>query len=312
MSARFRCKLCTIMPRYPGDLLLHLESFAALLARIRAGGPGAFDRTAEHLHVDRSVLRRRVQTLSAWVGAELLRGRGSSLQPTAAGLRLAARAEHLVAAARDLPGAVSAGPERIVVACTGTITTELLPRVLLDLERRPRGVQLAVRRAGGALCEQLVRSGDVDLGVVRRTAGGARELESAHIADDRLWLVIPRSHPLARRRRITLDAIASAPLVLYGEASRTRARVMERLAPLGASIRIEVDGKAAALQYAHLGFGVAFVSLLPRQRVPPPNLARDVTHLFAPSGFLAIATRARWPDPAVRQVVDCLVRHASV
>ncbi|HKE17088.1 MAG TPA: LysR family transcriptional regulator [Kofleriaceae bacterium] len=299
------------MQSYPGDLLLHLESFLALLARVRSGGPGAFDRAAAELHVDRSVLRRRIQTLTAWVGADLLRGRGASLQLTSAGLRLAGRAERLVAAARELPAVAAAGPDRVVIACTGTVTTELLPRTLLDLERGPARLQLAVRRAGGALCESLVRGGEADLGVVRGGTAIARDLEAAHLADDRLWLVAPRSHALLARRRIGLADIASAPLVLYGEASRTRARVMERLAPLGASIRVEVDGKAAALQYVRLGFGVAFISLLPGQRIPAPHAARDVTALFGKSGFFAIARRPRWSDPTIRRIVDSLVRHAT-
>jgi DNA-binding transcriptional LysR family regulator len=300
-----------MMQRYPGDLLLHLESFLALLGRVRSGGPGAFDRAAAELHVDRSVLRRRIQMLTGWVGTDLLRGRGSSLEPTSAGLRLAGRAGRMVAAARELPAVATAGPDRIVVACTGTITTELLPRIILDLDSRPANLQLAVRRAGGALCETMVRSGEVDLGIVRGVAPATRDLESTHLADDRLWLVARRSHELLRRRRIALADIASVPLVLYGEASRTRARVMERLAPLGASIRVEVDGKAAAMQYVRLGFGVAFISLLPRQRIPAPHGARDVTALFGRSGFFAIARRQRWSDPTIRRIVESLVRHAT-
>ena len=87
---------------YPGDLLLHLESFRSLLAEIRSGRDAAFERTARRLGVDRSVLRRRIRTLDAWIGTSLLAGRGASLVASPAGVRLAERAERLLAGVREL------------------------------------------------------------------------------------------------------------------------------------------------------------------------------------------------------------------
>jgi DNA-binding transcriptional LysR family regulator len=215
----------------------------------------------------------------------------------------------MLSMARDLATADEREP--VVIACTGTITTELLPRVLIELEALPRGPRLVVRRAGGALCERLVRSGDVDLGVVRADSPVAGFF-SQHLADDRLCIALPITHPLAStKRRLRLAELATIPLVLYGESSKTRARVMERLEPLGATIRVEVEGKSAALEYVRLGFGATFVSLLPGHTVNVPQVAvRDVTALFARSGFYVIARRDRAEDGAVRQVLERLAGHA--
>lgn len=297
----------TTAAAYPGDLVLHLESFTALLSEIRRGRAGAFDQTARRLGVDRSVLRRRMRTLDAWIGAPLLSGRGAALAPSPAGQRLAERAERLLAGVRQLRADVALARERVTVGCTGTITTELLPRVLVALEKRAKPVQLVVRRAGGALCESLLRSGDVDLGVVRADEP-PKAFAHRHLTDDRLWFVLPAGHPLARSPKLTPAQMASVPLVLYGEASRTRARVMERLAPHGASIRVEVEGRAAALEYVRAGIGATFLSLLPGHRVTKDVRARDVTSLFARSRFYAIARPDRWDDPLVRDVVTELRR----
>jgi len=296
-----------IKTAYPGDLLTHLESFVVLLRHVRSGERSAFERAAIDLHVDRSVLRRRIQSLSTWVAAPLLKGRGPSLSPTAPGARLGDRAERVLLAARALTTDVAAARERLTVACTGTVTTELLPRTLVELERRPRGVQLVVRRGGGVACERMLRSGEVDLAIVRAAAAPVG-FASEHLADDRLWFVVPRAHPLAAKRHVAPAEMARVPLILYGESSRTRARVMDVLGPLGATIRVEVEGKAAALEYVRLGLGGTFVSLLPAH--PPHGAAHDVTPLFARSGFYAIGTPARWSSPVVREVVASLVRHA--
>ncbi|MBX3230265.1 MAG: hypothetical protein KIT84_03975 [Labilithrix sp.] len=291
---------------YPGDLLLHLESFTTLLVEVRRGRPGAFEASARVLGVDRSVLRRRIRTLDDWIGAPLLEGRGAALRPSAAGQRLAERAERLVAGAKELRADVVAARERVVVGCTGTITTELLPRVLVDLERRTRPVQLVVRRAGGALCESLVRGREVDLGVVRADEP-PQGLAHRHVADDRLWFVVPKTHALAKASRVTLAQMASTPLVLYGESSRTRRRVMDRLAPHDAAIRVEVEGRAAALEYVRAGIGATFLSLLPGHRVDARGVrAFDVTSHFGRSRFWVIGRKERWSEPTLRAVVERL------
>ncbi len=296
---------------YPGDLLEHLRSLLVLLRQVAGGGRGAFEQAARELAVDRSVLRRRMQTLAAWARIPLLVGRGANLRPTAAGARLALRAAALVAAASRLPAEVAGAPERIVVACTGTITTEVLPKVLVDLERSEIAPQIAVRRAGGAACERLLRGRDVDIGVVRGE-GPPPGFASIRLADDRVWALLPKAHPLAKERaRITPERLAATPLVLYGASSRTRARIMERLGPLGASIRVEVDGKASALAYVRAGLGASFVSLLPGHGVAHPGVvARDVTSLFAACGFYVAGLRERWNEPALKQVVERIVHHA--
>jgi DNA-binding transcriptional LysR family regulator len=252
-----------------------------------------------------------MHTLTEWAGVPLVRGRGARLQPTAAGLRLAGRAERLMATMRDLASDAASGREPLIIACTGTTTTELLPRVLVELERLPRGPRLVIRRAGGALCEALVRAGDIDLGVVRAVSpltGLFRE----HLADDRLLVAVPAAHPLASRARLRVRDLATVPLVLYSESSRTRARVMDRLGPLGAAIRVEVDGKAAALEYVRRGIGITFVSVLPRHVVEVPGVVmREVTPLFARSAFYAVARLDRAREAPIRHVVDRLVHHAQ-
>ncbi len=84
---------------------------------------------------------------------------------------------------------------------------------------------------------------------------------------------------------------------------------MTQLGPLGATLRVEVEGRAAALAYARAGVGAAFVSLLPGHRVEGAGVrARDVTALFPRSRFFVIARADRWEQPSVLEVVEHMVR----
>jgi DNA-binding transcriptional LysR family regulator len=106
--------------------------------------------------------------------------------------------------------------------------------------------------------------------------------------------------------------MASVPLILYGENSRTRARVMDRLGPHGASIRVEVDGRSAALAYVRAGAGATFLSLLPGHSLEVTRVkAHDVSFLFDPSGFYVITTKQRWSSAILADVVAALSKHAS-
>jgi DNA-binding transcriptional LysR family regulator len=297
--------LCTMR-----DPLLHLESFVVLADRIATRGRGAFDGAAHELGIDRSVLRRRMQALTAHVGAPLLHGRGTALALTASGVRLRDHARTIVAQTHDLARIVRGARERVVVACTGTVTTELLPRVLKDLDAEPRAsIDLVVRRAGGALAERMLLSGEADVAVVRsERAPGA--FAAQLLADDRLWLVVPKKHPLASGP-LEPARLASSPLILYGAASRTRARVMQRLAPHGAFVRVEVDEKSAALEYVRAGLGVTFVSLLAGHEPSDARLVfRDVTAQFARTRFWATCRPERRADAVVDRVLKLLDRHA--
>jgi DNA-binding transcriptional LysR family regulator len=266
---------------YPGDLLEHLRAFRALARRAKTRPRGAFVDAAIELGLDVSVLRRRMQTLTAWVGHPLLEGRGARLRVAADGQALLGRGERLLAEAEALarPPAPS-----LAVGCTGSVATELLPRALGRVRAQHAGLVVRIRRAGHEASRQLLGRGELDMAVVR-SDDAPPGLEARRLVRDRLWLAAPRRHPLMTAAHVDLGALARYPLVSFPESSFTRRRVLDRLGPLGATVAIEVDGKSAALRYVEAGFGITLLSLVPGARVESRLALRDVSHLFAPSAF---------------------------
>jgi DNA-binding transcriptional LysR family regulator len=164
---------------------------------------------------------------------------------------------------------------------------------------------VAVKRVGSTACARLLEAGELDLGVVRGVAPPPG-FSGEHLCDDRLWLATPLRHRLLKERPLQLASIAREPLVLYGETSQTRARVLDELGPLGAQVRVEVDGKASALEYVARGLGVSFLSLLPAHHVQRAGVGlRDVTALFRRSSFWVLRSRQ---CPPVTERVARLMR----
>ncbi|MBS2016027.1 MAG: hypothetical protein JST00_24305 [Deltaproteobacteria bacterium] len=270
---------------YPGDLLQHLESFAELATRIGRGEGGAFPKAAGALAVDVSVLRRRLQTLSAYVGAPLVEGRGTTLRLTKAGDRVRASAARVLDATGELRSFATDDEGPLRVACTGTILAEVLPPVLRTMRGEFPRLAFRVRRAGGEASRALLAKGEVDFAVVRATSR-PEGLHARRIGSDRLWLVAPAKGALATATRLSPEKVAREPLVGYSKASSTMRRVLDVLEPLGASPWIEVDGKVAAMSYVAAGLGIAFVSALEPQKPERAGVvARDVTAWFAPVSF---------------------------
>lgn len=297
--------------RFPGDLVEHARAFGVLAAEIEMPGVGAFERAARKLRLDASVLRRRLQSLADYADGPLVVGRGRELRLTPLGARVRDVCAELV----DLAGAVRthvAPPERVVIGCTEAVSSELLPAALSALRREAPHTTVAVRRLGTEECVARLVAGGIDIGVARGAPyerRWPRELDAILLGRDRLWIAARRTHAIVRTRSVRLRNLARQPLVLYGAASATRRRVMSALGPLGAHIALEVDGRGPALAYARRGFGVAFLSLLPRciPRAAGVRL-RDVTRVFPPSAFWMLVPRA--PTVAAARLALLLGRAA--
>lgn len=298
------------LPQYPGDLVEHLRAFRALAQRVADDPRGAYEAAARTVGVDPSVLRRRVQTLADYYGEPLFEGRGASLRLSAAGDSVSAGAERVFDALTELRADAGAAPRRLTFACTGTITTELLPDVIRDLEGAYPQLSVRVRRAGASAARELLESGAADLAVVRADAAPVG-VDALELCGDRLWLALPRAHPLASRRRVTPQQMAGLPIVGYRARSSTRRRVMSVLGPLGAELRYEVDGRAAALRFVSLGLGAAFLSLLPGHRIDSRVVVvRDVSRHFPASRFWLCRRPRRAPTDIERAATKALRKHA--
>jgi LysR family cyn operon transcriptional activator len=297
--------------RFPGDLVEHARAFGVLATEIDVPGAGAFERAARKLHLDASVLRRRLQSLVDYAGGPLVTGRGRELRLTPLGARVRGVSTQLVELATAIHTDV-APPERVVVGCTEAVSSEILPGAVSALRKEMPGVTVAVRRLGTEECVARLVAGEIDVGVARGAPferRWPRELDAILLGRDRLWIAAKRSHAIARARTVRLRDVAREPLVLYASASATRRRVMSALAPLGARVAVEVDGRASALAYARRGFGVGFLSLLPRciPRAPGVRL-REVTRLFPPAAFWLLVPRAA-SGAAASRLAELMARH---
>ncbi len=178
---------------------------------------GHFGRAAEALGIKQPPLSQQIQSLEVELGVQLfVRSRqGSQLTPAGEAFAVHARAALEAAdAARVESQRVDRGDAgRLVVGFLPSAFDTLLPRVFARLARR--WPQVAVQPIEFPLTVEAVaalRRGTIDWAVGRpplASSGVHDDLRALPLLEDQVNVVLPRTHPLARRTELELGALKS-------------------------------------------------------------------------------------------------------
>lgn len=244
--------------------LRHLRYFVAVAEELH------FGRAAARLHIAQPGLSQQIQALERELGVALLDRTRRRAQLTPAGRsfldesrRLLVQVERAVHLARR---AGSGEIGRLAIGATESATHIVLPPVLREYRRRYPDVELVLHEMISEDQVEALRHGEIDVAFVRGPLV-ADDLEQLPLPEERLAVVIPRRHALARRASVPLKALAGEPFVLHptppsGWAEFTlaacrRAGFEPRVVQTGTSSAVAVSFVAAELGVALLPSGLA-------------------------------------------------------
>ena len=286
--------------------LRHIEAFLAV-ARL-----GHFTRAAAVLHLSQSALTVQIRQLEEALGVRLFDRNNRRVALTQAGRELVAPFERIsldvtavLQHARDLS---THRRGTVTVGALPSVAAGILPRAIAALARTHDRIVVRVRDAVAARLVELVKNGDVDVGigcVVRPDP----DVIAEPLLSDRLAAFLPASHPLARRRSLRLPDLAAHPLILTGQDTSVRQRLERTLADQHLPIQVaqEVTYMSTAIGLVEAGLGIAilpeaaFTADLGRRvqmvAIREPVLTRDIAILMR-------AGRSR--SPAGEQLIAAL------
>src|SRR5262245_9247886 len=173
---------------------------------------GNFSRAAERCHVSQPSLSQQIQKLERRLGQPLLQRLGRRTVPTDAGRLLLERALTILASADDaerrLRGGQDAETGRLAIGAIPTIAPYVLPGTLKSFARHGPRAELIVREDVTSQLVPAVIEGEFDLALV------AMPIDDPHVyaeplLTEPLFLALPRRHPLAGKKRITVQDLAS-------------------------------------------------------------------------------------------------------
>ena len=182
---------------------------------------GGFSRAAHRLHASQPTVSKAVQQLEDELGLRLLDRIGRRVTLTSAGELVYRRAVPLLAQSDDLATELAelrglkTGVLRIGLPRLGA--TALFARTFALFRRRYPGIEVSVRVHSGQKMRELLRAGELDIGVLGNPIED--EFEQQEVRTEPFMVLLPREHPAASRRSITLGRLAGTPAIFPDEES---------------------------------------------------------------------------------------------
>jgi LysR family hca operon transcriptional activator len=191
--------------------LRHLRYFVAV------AGERHFGRAAAALHVTQPLLSRQVRELERLLGLPLLARTRPVIELTPAGEQFFQQAQQtLQQAERAIRAAQRANgnPDQIVIAFEPCSTFHGFARLAERLKRALPEVHLDIRELPVAEHVHRLRSGEIDVAYAHRNEDAAG-ITFTSLGRESLLLVLPKSHPLARRRTLSVKLLGEVPFVFW-------------------------------------------------------------------------------------------------
>src|SRR5688572_8509814 len=182
-----------------------------------------FGRAAARLHVAQPGLSQQIQSLERRLGVRLLERTSRQVRLTPAGSLLLTEGRRLLGETERAVDRVRRTGRgeigRVTVAAIGSATYDVVPRLLRAHRGRYPEVELVLREMSTPAQVQALRSGEIDVGLLRVPADTG-DLVVHTVREDRMALMLPEAHPLARKKRLPLRALAREPLILFPASPR--------------------------------------------------------------------------------------------
>ena len=158
----------------------------------------------------------------------------------------------------------------VTVAALPSVAAGLLPRAIKKLSESNPGITVRVYDGVAVTVGAMVKAGQVDFGISSQMHAD-RELTSQVLFMDRLCAVVASSHPLARKRSMTLQELARHPLILMVKDSSSRQLVDLAFDREGlvSNVAYETTYGTSVAGMAAAGLGVG---ILPESMVGPNRL----------------------------------------
>jgi DNA-binding transcriptional LysR family regulator len=289
---------------------VNLRQMRAFMAVARFG---SFTRAAQLLHLSQPALTVQIRQLEQALGVRLFDRNTRTVSLTAVGRelipafqRLLQEFDAVVVNAKDL----SAKRHGVVrLACLPSFASTILPGIIAQFRRRHPRVSFVLKDAVGKRILGMVRADDVDFGI---GVADAEEpgLETLYLMQDRMHVVFPSRHPLARARKVTLEVLRNYPLVLMDPESSVRAIVDAAFARTGrlAVPACEATYMSSAIGMVRAGLGVTILpSTAMELRANPRLRSKPIEDAGLTRRIVIVRKARRSLSPAAESFVDELL-----
>ena len=227
---------------------------------------GSVSRAAEKLLLSQPSVSQQIKALEREFGAALIERHGRSVKLTSEGELLYKMAEPLVQSVDTLHHEFSARRDqveggRLDIAAGESTILYILPKYVKAFITAHPGIDLKLHNVTGREGLAMLRARDADL-AIGSMIDPHDDMDYEPIFSFNPVLITARNHPLAKRKRVTMEEVASYPLILPPR-NLTTFRIVDaafRQRGLKYEVRLEAGGWEVIKKYVELNLGISLVT----------------------------------------------------
>ena len=243
---------------------------------------------AHALHTSQPGVSKQIRSLEEELGAQIFRRQGRRLVAvTDAGREIVATIERILDEVVNLKavGEEFAHHARgtLAVGVTHTQARYALPPIVTAFKKRFPEVKLKLLQGNPQQLARMVVDGEADLAIATEALDDPAQLVAIPCYRWHHCVVVPKGHPLARAKLLTLEEIAAHPIVTYDPTFAGRSAVDRAFAARGLSPDVVLTALDSDVikSYVALGLGVGIISSRAFRKGNDEGLAAlSCDHLF--------------------------------
>lgn len=247
--------------------------------------------TAQVLYTSQPGISKQIRLLEDELGVEIFARSGKHLSHiTAAGQRIIDTAGEILRQCESIKQiAQEFSNERageLTVATTHTQARYALPKVIGQFIQEFPDVSLHMNQGTPAQIAEMAADGSVDFAIATEGLEDFPELITMPCYSWNRCVVVPKEHPLAQEKKISLTTLVQHPIVTYVFGFTGRSKLDEAFKEQGLEPRVVFTAADSDVikTYVRLGLGVGIVARMAVDEVEDSDLVvLDASELFEPS-----------------------------
>jgi DNA-binding transcriptional LysR family regulator len=224
----------------------------------------SFSRAAEKLFRTQPAISAQVRLLEQECGEKLFDRGGKKVLLTPAGEILCRYAEKLLSLQKEALQAIAELNQtprgKLYIGANEATCLYVLPKTFAKFKHLYPLVQISIYRNFSHKILQKVQEGAVDLGIVTLPQT-MNNMEVLPVFRDEVQVVVPKNHPLAKNRSVTIEEFSHFPLVIP-KTGRTRVMLDRLLREYREHLQIsmELASVETIKKFVGAGLGISLIS----------------------------------------------------
>jgi DNA-binding transcriptional LysR family regulator len=242
----------------------------------------------------------------------LVRNRAKGITPTRAGRELAAHARELLSMASEIEEAMAVESGEISgaleVGCVSSLSPEVIPPLASHFEAAHPSVRFNYHEGSASELQESLVNGALDIAVVFSRQAIA-DVESVHLAEVVLKIMLPEDHQLRGRQEISFSDVAQeAAIMIDLPPSQERSIDFMRAAGVEPRIRLSSANVATvtALVANGLGYSLRYSTPDATEAPGPGVIEVPVSDSIPKNGISAVIAKGRRQSKRIDEAIRSL------